>query len=57
MAKAREDRSSRLAQFLGWAFTGRVVPFSPRIRAREGWATNWTAPRYIRAFDDGLEHR
>jgi hypothetical protein len=40
-----------LAEFLGWAFTGRVVPYRPRF-GPEGLAVVWTAPRYIQAFDE-----
>jgi hypothetical protein len=37
-----------LAEFLAWAFTGRVVPYKPRL-GPEGLAVVWTAPHYIRA--------
>lgn len=40
-----------LVQFLGWAFAGQVVPYKPRVSLND-LATVWTAPRYIRAFDD-----
>ena len=35
-----------LADFLRWAFTGRIVTYSPVGCVLEGFATVWTAPRY-----------
>lgn len=46
--------SATLAEFLGWAFAGRIVPHRPRFAVLDGLATVWTAPRYIRAFDEEL---
>lgn len=43
-----------LVEFLGWAFTGRVIPYCPRVWARDGLETIWTAPHYARAFDGYL---
>jgi hypothetical protein len=37
-----------LAQFLGWAFTGRIVPYKQRVNP-DGPAVVWTAPHYIQA--------
>jgi hypothetical protein len=49
-----QDVPAALVQFLGWAFAGRVVPYTPRVCVRERLATIWTAPHYVRAFDDYL---
>ena len=38
-----------LPQFLDWVFTGRIVAHAPRWR---GPGLIWTAPRYLRAFDE-----
>jgi competence protein CoiA len=49
-----QDVPATLVQFLGWAFTGRIVPYKPRagVLVKLYLATFWTAPRYIRACDD-----
>ena len=41
-----------LADFLRWAFTGRIVTYSPVGCVLEGFATVWTAPRYVQASDE-----
>jgi len=41
-----------LAEFLGWAFAGRIVAHRPRVCLLDGLATVWTAPHYIQAFEE-----
>jgi competence protein CoiA len=43
-----------LVQFLDWAFTGRIVPYRPPVGPDYRAGLVWTAPRYIRAFNDYL---
>ena len=40
-----------LAQFLRWAFTGRIIAHAPRWH---GSGLIWTAPRYLRAWEEYL---
>jgi hypothetical protein len=47
-----QDVPAGLVEFLGWVFAGRIVPYRPRVCVRDGPTTIWTAPRYIRAFDE-----
>ena len=43
-----EGVSATLVQFLGWAFTGRIVAHRQRV-SLDGPALLWTAPHYIQA--------
>ena len=43
-----EGVPATLVQFLGWAFTGRIVAHKPRV-SLDGPALLWTAPDYIQA--------
>ncbi len=43
-----QDVPAALAEFFGWAFTGRIVSYRPRVCVRDGLATVWTAPHISR---------
>ncbi len=49
-----QDVPASLVGFLGWAFTGRIVPYQPPVCVRDGFTVIWTAPHYARAFADYL---